>query len=166
MKRLLFFTIILISSVICVFLALRDKPQNIKTEIYVVDSELMRLIPIETDIIQGAPEFMAKQAVTKLIIGYDNNRKIRRLIPNSKKSLTVAVKGSRAEVNINSAVFKESGISINSRDIEKLFIYQLVNTLSSISGIETVTFTIDGKTEKRFAGFADMREIFVADYMV
>lgn len=53
-----------------------------------------------------------------------------------------------------------------SRELEKLLVYQLVNSLTSIEGIEYVQFTVDGDTKKGFAGFVDMREIFVADYLI
>ena len=51
-----------------------------------------------------------------------------------------------------------------SRDIEKLFIYQVVNTLTSIKGIRFVKFTIDGEIHKNFLGFYDMRDVYSYTY--
>ena len=150
------------TAVFSVVKAWSDTPQMTETNIYVVDSELMRLLPIETEIIDGAPDFKAGQALRVLINGYDNNRKIRRLIPDDSRSLTLKVRNGCANIDIHTK--RLSGI--NSRDIERLFIYQLVNTLTSIDGIDTVRFTIDGEQKKRFAGYMDMREIFVHDPLV
>ena len=42
----------------------------------------------------------------------------------------------------------------------------IVNSLTSIDGIVKVKFTIDGKPQKNFKGFIDMREAFIPDYYV
>ena len=47
-----------------------------------------------------------------------------------------------------------------SRDIEKLFIYQIVDTLTGIKGIRFVKFTVDGVVKKDFMGYYDMRETY------
>ena len=52
------------------------------------------------------------------------------------------------------------------RDLEYLFVYQIVNSLTSIEGIDAVNFKIDGKIQKKFKGFVDMREVFVPDYFM
>ena len=47
-----------------------------------------------------------------------------------------------------------------------LIVYQIVNSLTSIDGIDNVRFTVDGKVKKEYAGFIDMRETFIPDYFV
>ena len=59
--------------------------------------------------------------------------------------------------------YNEKSVNYN-RDIEKLFIYQIVNTLTSIKGIRFVKFTIDGVIHKDFIGFYDMRDTYKFTY--
>ncbi len=136
--------------------------QEVTTEkIYFVDSQLNRLIPYERDIAGGTPEAMAKSAIKRLIEGEDNNKNIRRLIPDISGCIGVSVKDGIAVVDISPEIKAEMPCS---RDIEKLFIYQLVNTLTDIKGIRFVKFTVGGITQKEFMGFYDMREVYRYKY--
>lgn len=163
MKRIILFTILLMTAVFGIVRAQTDKPELTDTEIYVVDSELMRLIPITEQLIKGDTEFMAQQAVRRLIRGYDGNRKIRRLIPEISGCMSLRLDGETACINIKTKYIKEK---LTNRDLEKLFVYQLVNTVSSIPGIDVVKFTLDGCRAKELSGFLDMREVFYPDYLV
>ena len=46
------------------------------------------------------------------------------------------------------------------RDLELLTVYSIVNSLTGLDGIVNVRFTIDGKRQKDFKGYIDMRETF------
>lgn len=157
-SKTILFILLLSVAAYGVIISLADKREKVPVQVYVVDSELMRLIPIGDEIIGGDTASMAREALNRLIDGYDKNRKIRRIIPDDRRCLSVCVSGKTACVNINSSRF-DSAVLTN-RDVEKLFIYQVVNTLTSIDGIKSVRFTVDGMTVKRFAGFVDMRETF------
>jgi hypothetical protein len=71
------------------------------------------------------------------------------------------VTGNTAYVNL----LGELSSHINKNpETEGLVIYQIVNSLTSIDGIDYVRFTIDNEVKKHLLGFLDMREIFTADY--
>lgn len=162
MRKVLFFMIVLGGAV---FFAVAcsnsgDVPQR-DTELYFADARLNRLLPYTGDVIDAGNEDMAQNALDLLVAGRDDNENIRRIIPKIKDCLKVSVKDNIAYVDISSEVKKEMHYS---RDIEKLFIYQIVNTLTSIKGIRFVKFTVDGAVCKDFLGFYDMREIYKFTY--
>lgn len=128
--------------------------------IYFVDRQLHRLIPLPFSP-QKNPEKTAKEMVSQIIIGKGSNPEILRLFPNTKDSITVQVTGQTAKVNLSGRL---SSDMTKNEETERLFVYQLVNSLTSIDGIDYVQFTIDNITQKEFLGFLDMREIFTADY--
>ncbi len=128
--------------------------------IYFVDRRLHRLIPLQFSPLR-TPEKTAKEMVSAIITGKDSNPEILRLIPDIKESITVQVSGNTAYVNLMGEL--TSHINKNAEN-ERLFIYQIVNSLTSIDGIDYVQFTIDNAVKKEFLGFLDMREIFTADY--
>lgn len=162
MRKLVFFMIILAGATLFVVSCSRseDVPRA-NAEIYFVDARLNRLLPYTDSIIDAEPEDMARDALNKLIAGRDSSDNIRRIIPNIKDSVTVRVKDNVAYVDITSDIKKEMHYS---RDIEKLFVYQIVNTLTSIKGIRFVRFTVDGAIHKEFLGFYDMRDVYKFTY--
>ena len=139
----------------------RGNVPSVETELYFVDSRLNRLLPYTDSIIDAEPEDMAQDAINKLIVGRDENEGIRRIIPNNKGCITVRVKENVAYVDISSQIKEKMRYS---SDIEKLFIYQLVNSLTSIKGIRFVRFTVDGEIHKDFLGFYDMRDVYKFTY--
>ena len=52
------------------------------------------------------------------------------------------------------------------RDLELLTVYSIVNSLTGLDGVVNVRFTIDGKRQKDFKGYIDMRETFIPDYFI
>lgn len=162
MRKFLFFSIILTAIVLFVVSCTQnDDVPRVGTEIYFVDARLNRLLPYTDDVIDGDCEDMARDALKKLISGRDSNDNIRRIIPDVKNCLGVRVKENVAYVDIASSIKREMHYN---RDIEKLFVYQIVNTLTSIKGIRFVRFTIDGDIHKEFLGFYDMRDIYKYTY--
>ncbi|MBQ3471820.1 MAG: GerMN domain-containing protein, partial [Clostridia bacterium] len=93
----------------------------------------------------------------------DENPKIRRLIPKISGCLTARMEDYNVTEDIKSEVIKKHP---EGRDLELLTIYQIVNTLTGLDGVKTVRFTIDGKTQRNFMGYLDMRETYVPDYFV
>ncbi len=131
-------------------------------QVYFVDRQLHRLIPTFISP-EKSKENTAIKIVSEIISGRDNNSGILRIVPNIEDSISVKVSGEIAYVNLSG----ELSETLNkSRDTETLFVYQLVNSLVSVDGIEYVTFTVDGETRKDFLGFLDMRGLFTADYDV
>ena len=52
------------------------------------------------------------------------------------------------------------------RECELTTVYRSVNSLTGLDGIVNVRFTIDGKRQKDFKGYIDMRETFIPDYFI
>lgn len=130
-------------------------------KLYFADAELFRLLPYDAEIPESDAENMARAALDKLIQGRDDNNKIRRLLPEDKRCLSVYVKDSVAYVDLSSRI--AHGLP-SSRDTERLVIYQITDTLTGIKGIRFVKFTVDGAVRKDFMGYFDMRETYKFRY--
>lgn len=139
------------------------KTDSADVKLYFVDSQMMRLIPVITQIPKTTPERMAQHVLDSLMEGHDDNPKIRRLIPYKKHGLTVKLDNQTAYVDIDSYIVQNHP---DGRDIEMLTVYSIVNSLTEIDGIVNVRFTIDGEIQKDFMGYLDMRETFIPDYYV
>ncbi len=155
--------IILITAVI---ISGADKAETKKLsnpEIYFIDSDMLRLVSVDFPCKENSMDGQAKAVISELIEGRDKNKKIKRMIPDIKNCLKVKVEKDTAYVDI-------SGKSIeyfqDGRIAEELIVFQIVNSLTSIDGIVKVKFTVDGRAEKDFKGFIDMRETFIPDYYV
>lgn len=136
---------------------------NQTADVYFVDKSLMRLLPAKIYLPDVSTEKAAKKVIEELIKGRDTNPKILRLIPNSKRCMTVKVENDTAYVNLTKKLIKEHPDGANQ---EILTVYAIVNSLTSIDGIKKVKFTIDGKEKADFKGNIDMRETFVPDFNV
>ncbi len=158
MKRFLFLLIIITgAAAFAVACARSDEVIKTPATIYYVDAEMNRLLPYDDEIPDADAEHMAAAVTEKLIEGRDDNDKIRRLIPKEEDCISTRVDGNTVYVDIKSYIAE--GLPY-SRDIEKLFIYQIVDTLTSIKGIRFVRFTVDGEVRRDFMGYYDMRETY------
>lgn len=128
-----------------------------QTKIYFVDSQIFRLIGVNTQIEKGTPQAQAREVLDILIEGYDYNNNIKRVLPKVKKGMKVKVVDNIAYVDIKPEMVKRQE---KAREIESLAIYSIVNSLIEIEGIDAVRFTIDGMICEKYAGFIDMRETF------
>ena len=163
MKRLILFILLLTISISGIITGNgMDKPL-VPVQMYVVDASLVRLIPVDEELIENAPEVMASEMLTKLIDGFDENKKIRRIMPEKRGAVSVKLDGTTAVVNLRTRYFERLP---QNKEFEQLFVYQIVNSLTSIDGIDHVRFTVNGEIKKKFAGFLDMREIFSPDYLI
>lgn len=156
MRKIVFFVLLTICVGVIVFSCREELPVT-STDLYVVDAELMRLIPIEVEMCKTDKDGQAKFVIERLISGFDENPKIRRLIPDIKNAMSVKVKGSTAYVNISNKMVKNHP---DGRVLEKLTVYSIVNSLTEIDGINSVRFTVNKKVTKKFMGYLDMRNIF------
>lgn len=130
--------------------------------IYFVDRQLHRLIPLPFPQ-SKTPEKTANEMISAIIDGKDSNPEILRIIPDIEDVITVHISGNTAQVNLSGDL--TTHINKNS-ETERLFMYQIVNSLTSINGIDYVRFTIDNEIKKDFLGFLDMRETFTEDYYI
>ena len=132
-----------------------DKEPN--TTVYYIDSELFMLIGVPTYCEGENRQMIAENILLKLKEGQDYNRKIKRQIPDIENGMTVKISENTAFVNLSPEFVEKH---TEGRVPEKLTVYQIVNSLTSVDGIEYVRFTIDNKESKCFKGFIDMRGIF------
>lgn len=162
MRRLVFLFIILTGAALFSISCARqeDVPKS-EARLYYVDSNINMLLPYNTELIEASQTYRAQSALDMLIEGQDDNNKIRRLIPKEKGCITCYVSDTTAYVDLKSEI---CGTLPKNRDIERLFIYQIVDTLTSIKGIHYVRFTVDGSVHKNFMGFYDMRETYAYSY--
>lgn len=130
--------------------------------VYFVDRQLHRLIP--TPILpEKNAEKTANKIINEIISGRDKNTAILRLIPNIKDGISVKVSEDTAYVDLSASL---TNFINKNGETERLIIYQIVNSLISVDGINSVQFTIGGTVRKDFMGFLDMREIFTANYNI
>ncbi len=162
MKRIISAVVIMLT-ISTLFLSCGSEKPMVGVKLYFVDAQMLRLIPLKVYIRDSTPQKEAKIVLDELIRGRDDNPKIRRLIPDIKNCMSVKTDGKMAYVNIKSKMAENHP---DGRDLEILTIYSIVNSLTSIDGIDSVRFTIDGKRQKDFKGFIDMRETFIPDYYV
>lgn len=162
MKRIIFIFIIIAGLGLTAVSFGTSIPQK-QIKLYYTDAQVLKLIPIRTTIPALSTKDQAKLVVKKLIDGDDENLKIKRTIPKIQGCMTVEVNGTTAYVDIKPEMVLSHS---EGRDIELLTVYSIVNSLTGIEGINTVKFTIDGKIQKDFIGYIDMRETFIPDYMI
>lgn len=139
------------------------RPETTEISIYFVDAQMLRLIPVKTEIPIMNKQKTAREVLRRLTDGRDDNPKIRRIIPKIKGGMTVKVIDEIAYVDISDEMVEKHP---DGRDLEMLTVYSIVNSLTCIDGIVNVRFTIDGKKEKNFKGYIDMRETFIPDYFI
>ena len=162
MKKILFVGILVVS-MLCIFTSLSSGTSQVGVTLYFTDAQVMKLIPVRMSIPQTSTQVQAKIVINELIKGRDNNKSIKRTIPNIKNGISVKVKDEIAYVDIKNEVVANHQ---EGRDLEILTVYSIVNSLTSIEGITNVRFTVNGKKQKDFMGYIDMRETFIPDYMV
>lgn len=161
MKKTIFSILIIgLVVVLCGSILKRDI-KNTNAQIYYIDHSMLRLIPIDVNLGKVTRERAAKIMAEKLIDGKKENSKILRLIPDEKGCIDVEVKDSTAIVNLKKTLAKNKP---ENRTHGLLLVYSIVNSLTSIEGIDTVKFLVDGKEEKNYIAGLDMREVFIPDY--
>lgn len=162
MKKIIFL-LILVLGFSTVFFSSNQRQVMVGVKLYFVDSEMLRLLPVEIYISDTTPQKKAQAVLDELIRGRDDNPKIRRTIPNIKNGMTVKVENNTAYVDISKKMVEAHP---EGRELELLTIYSIVNSLTGIEGISTVRFTINHEIAKDFMGYVDMRETFIPDYFM
>ncbi len=155
------FLIIALALILCGYILSNRDTKNINAQIYYVDRSMLRLIPINLGLGKTTTKKAAEQMVEKLIEGKDENSKIFRVIPFEKDCMSVKLKNKTAIVNLKKSFIKNKP---ENKIHGLLAVYSIVNSLTSIEGIDTVQFIIDGKEDKGFVSGLDMRETFIPDY--
>lgn len=155
------FIILFLCLVISVQLGIRTgqavPKDNLKnTKIYYLDRRLHRLIPISYTPKSRMKSKIAKEMVYQLCEKKTSDQ-ILTLVPDKAEEITIKIDGTKAVIDLDKSLAE---ILPKNCETEQLFIFQLVNSLCTIDEITSVRFTINGKSEKDFLGFIDMREIF------
>jgi len=161
-KTVLIIGIILISLILSGNMLIKSaNRKSIDGKIYYVDRSIQRLIPMDIKFGNKSEEKAAKEIIRKLIEGADYNYRILRLIPDDNDCMSVKVKDNTAVVNLKDSFIKNIP---ENKNHQILMLYSIVNSLTSINGIDTVEFLVNGKVEKISIGGIDMREVFIPDY--
>ena len=75
--------------------------------------------------------------------------------------MSVRVKNNTAYVNLKDEFIENMP---DNKNHELLMLYSIVNSLTSIDGIDTVKFLFEGEEKKETIAGIDMREVFIPDY--
>ena len=162
MKKILTSIIIVILTIVlCGYILLNRDIKVISAQIYYVDHSMLRLIPINLSFEKTTTKKAANKIVEKLIEGNDKNSKILRVIPHEEGCMSVKLDGNTAIVDLKNSFIKNKP---ENKIHGLLAVYSIVNSLTSIEGIDTVQFYINGKEDKGFIRDLDMRETFIPDY--
>ena len=154
-------SIMVLAFILCGNIFIKREIKNVDAQIYYVDHSMLRLIPININLGKTTKDGAAKEMIDKLIEWRDDNSKILRVIPNKEDCMSVKIKDKTAIVDIKKAFIKNKP---ENRIHGLLAVYSIVNSLTSIEGIDTVKFFIDGEVDKGFVSGLDMRETFIPDY--
>lgn len=164
MKKICFiFVILIFVQIMSVNSEHSENKEDISIKIYYIDHSMLRLIPIEYEIGNVTKKEAVNIVSKKIVNGLDSNKKIMRIIPKDNKGIKVKVENNTAYVDLRDSVIKE--ITKN-KTHNILAIYQIVNSLTSIDGIDNVKFTFDGKVTKGNIPRIDMREAIFPDYYI
>ncbi|MBQ7573417.1 MAG: GerMN domain-containing protein [Clostridia bacterium] len=155
--RKIMFLLMLIASTVVFIIGCQNRTETECVKVYVVDAQMMQLIPVSTYIPKCDGEEKAKRLIKVLIKGFDENPKIRRLIPDIPNCMSVEVVDRCAVVDIKNKMLENHP---DGRSLEKLTVYSIVNTLTEVEGIDCVRFTVNGEVTKKFMGYMDMKQVF------
>lgn len=153
--------IIVLALILCGYILLNRDTKDINAQIYYVDHSMLRLIPVNLNLEKTTTKDAANEIIETLIEGNDKNSKILRVIPSEEKCMSVKLNDKTAIVNLKESFIKNKP---ENKIHGLLAVYSIVNSLTSIEGIDTVKFQIDGKEDKGFVSGLDMRETFIPDY--
>ncbi len=137
-----------------------DARETRTAEIYYIDRDLVMLVPIEVTLDEETLAGQAREVISKIIEGKDTNERIRRFIPNVKGSINVRIDRNRAYVDLSRSVVEAIP---DTYDAQILTVYSIVNSLTSIDGIDMVRFRVDGSEKNPFR-YIDLRETFITEY--
>lgn len=142
---------------------IRDTEKNYNAQIYYVDHSMLRLIPVDYEIKSSTKQKACEQIINKITEGEDYNRKIMRVVPDIKNGMKINIADKTAYVDFS----KEFTENIPENKIhEILMIYSIVNSLTSVEGVDMVKFRFQGEERKEYIGGMDMRESFIPDYNI
>ena len=160
MKRIIYSGLIIVLVVVLCGSIIKRDIKDVSAQVYYIDNSMLRLIPIDVNLGKVTKGKAAKMITEKLMTD-SGNKKILKLIPDEKGCIDVEVKDSTAIVNLKKTLAKNKP---ENRTHGLLMVYSIVNSLTSIDGIDTVKFLVEGKEEKNYISGLDMREVFIPDY--
>ncbi len=129
--------------------------------VYHIDRRLFRLVPIEYIPHSEKRSEIAREIISEILTKGSENSEILPLLSSATEGISVRLKNDTAFIDIKPCLLE---FSAKNAETERLIIYQLVNSLTTIEGVTKVEFSLCGKKEKSFLGFLDMRDIFTPEY--
>lgn len=137
--------------------------EQMTVKVYYADAQLVGLVPVSYDVECRDTEAAARFIADKLVEGMDTNPSVMRLIPKENGCMRVKLDGDKAYVDFSRSSWEALP---KDRDRERLMVYQIVNSLSSLEGINKVQFSVEGELKTNPAGHIDLRDSILPDYGV
>jgi germination protein M len=154
-KKLLFFVAIFIVS--GVFISVHATTQKVRetVTIYTVDNQSFILFA-DKAVIEYEKDNIDDKA-NKTLKALAESAMNDGLFPNVKNGMKVHIQDKTATVNFsNEFIKKYNGGSIS----EKMTMYSIINTLTSMPEIKRVNFLVDGKKDGELAGHMDLNKTY------
>lgn len=140
--------------------SLGQAPQLTESKVFFIDKYMHCLIGVTHKIPKASPENQAKSVIEILSRTQKDDSGFITYISNPDE-IGIKVKGEIAYIDLAG---KLAETIPSDRENQKLFVYQITNSLCSLSSIKYVKLTVDGKNYGEIFGFFKDKEIFSADY--
>ncbi len=122
---------------------------------YFASADGNSLIPSDRDCIFGSNESLEKSVMEQLIAGPAQNEGYATISPDTKIN-TIAVKNGICYVSLDTAMVDKS-VDVS----EETLLYSIVNTLTSLPGINKVQISVNGETDRVLRSTLRLDEIYV-----
>jgi len=132
-----------------------------KTEVtvYFVDRYMHRLVPVVHSIPDASVQKQAEKIIELLYTPTGSS--FTQYINLKKGDIRVKLRGETVTVDLSRNILANIP---KDRENQQMFIYQIVNSLCTVQGIEYVRFTVNGKQKENYLAFIDFREYFSSNF--
>ena len=125
-----------------------------RVSFYFAAADGSTLIPVERDVIYGSNESLEKVVMEQLIAGPSAYEGYATISPGTKMN-TLAVKNGICYVSMDTAL-ADKPVDVS----EEVLLYSIVNTLTSLPGINKVQISINGETDRVLRSVLRLDEIY------
>ena len=135
--------------------------EPVDAKVYFVDRYIHCLIGVPFKVTQGSLENQADAVINALCANQEEDADFISYSAGLGEHISVSVKGETAYLDLSE---KFADTVPKDRGNQRLFIYQLVNSVCSLPDIEYVRFTVGGKKDEELFKFFNGEEIFSPNY--
>ena len=125
-----------------------------RVRFYFATADGSSLIPVERDVISGSNDSLEKVVMEQLIAGPASYEGYVTISPDTKMN-TLAVKNGICYVSMDTALV-DKPVDVS----EEVLLYSIVNTLTSLPGINKVQISINGETDRVLRSVLRLDEIY------